>query len=266
MFNKLFSKRSNNTSGWFGNYSSWASVSAVAGGYDSDIILNITKEAVLKVKNGEAVYERDSVIFDEKQCPYSLLAYLQLSASLKKTALHVLDFGGSLGSTYFQIKEYLTKEVCASWNVVEQTHYVTCGKEFFEDEVLKFYPSIEACKAAKEISLVVLSSVVQYLEKPHEFLKQLANHGFDFLIFDRTAFNDKAGDRLTLQIVPADIYPASYPSWFFDQKLFLSHFTDNYKTVAAFPSYVEGEQIMEIDNKPAGSDSGFYLIKRSFHA
>jgi putative methyltransferase (TIGR04325 family) len=71
MFNKLFSKRSNNTSGWFGNYSSWASVSAVAGGYDSDIILNITKEAVLKVKNGEAVYERD-----EKQCPYSLLAYL----------------------------------------------------------------------------------------------------------------------------------------------------------------------------------------------
>jgi putative methyltransferase (TIGR04325 family) len=194
---------------------------------------------------------------------FSLFA---LSASLKKTALHVLDFGGSLGSTYFQIKEYLTKEVCASWNVVEQTHYVTCGKEFFEDEVLKFYPSIEACKAAKEISLVVLSSVVQYLEKPHEFLKQLANHGFDFLIFDRTAFNDKAGDRLTLQIVPADIYPASYPSWFFDQKLFLSHFTDNYKTVAAFPSYVEGEQIMEIDNKPAGSDSGFYLIKRSFHA
>ncbi|MEJ7557299.1 MAG: methyltransferase, TIGR04325 family [Pedobacter sp.] len=266
MFNNLFTKRANNTSGWFGDYPTWASASAVAGGYDSNVILNTTKEAILKVKNGEAVYERDSVIFDKKQCPYSLLAYLQLSAALKKTAIHVLDFGGSLGSTYYQIKEYLTKEVCASWNVVEQAHYVICGKDFFEDEILKFYPSIEACKAAKKISLVVLSGVVQYLEKPHEFLKQLVNHGFDFLIFDRTAFNNKNNDRLTLQIVPSEIYPASYPSWFFDQKLFLSHFTENYSTVAEFPSYVEGEQVMKINNKPAGSDSGFYFINRSFHA
>jgi putative methyltransferase (TIGR04325 family) len=266
MFNNLFSTRKKNTSGWFGNYSSWAEVSAVAGGYDSDIILNITKEAILKVKNGEAVYERDSVIFEEKQCPYALLAYLQLSAALKKTALHILDFGGSLGSTYYQIKEYLTKEVCASWNVVEQAHYVACGKEFFEDEVLKFYPTIEACKAANKVSLVILSGVVQYLEKPHEFLKQLASHGFDFLLFDRTAFNGKANDRLTLQIVPAEIYPASYPSWFFNQDFFLHHFLGNYKKIAEFPSYVEGEEIMKIDNKPAGFDKGFYLINKSFHA
>ena len=266
MFNKLFSKRKNDNAGWFGDYSSWAEVSAVSGGYDSDIILNITKEAILKVKNGEAVYERDSVIFEEKQCPFALLAYLQLSAALKKTALHVLDFGGSLGSTYYQIKEYLTKEVCASWNVVEQAHYVKCGKALFEDDILKFYPSIEQCKAAKKISLVVLSGVVQYLEKPHEFIKNLVAHGFEFLLFDRTAFNNKADDRLTLQVVPAEIYPASYPSWFFDQEFFLSHFATNYKQVAEFPSYVEGERIMKINNKPAGSDKGFYFINKSFHA
>jgi putative methyltransferase (TIGR04325 family) len=266
MLNDLFSKRKNHTSGWFGNYSSWDAVNAVAGGYDSDIILNTTKQAILQVKNGDAVYERDSVIFTEKQCPYALLAYLQLSAALKKTALHILDFGGSLGSTYYQIKEYLTKEVCASWNVVEQAHYVACGKEFFEDDVLKFYPTIEACKAVKNISLVVLSSVVQYLEKPHEFLKQLVSHNFDFLLFDRTAFNSKSKDRLTLQVVPAEIYPASYPSWFFDQEYFLSHFSQHYKTVAEFPSYVEGEEIMKIDNKPAGNDKGFYFLNKSFHA
>jgi putative methyltransferase (TIGR04325 family) len=266
MFNNLFSKRKNTASGWFGDYSSWTEVSAVAGGYDSDIILNSTKAAILKVKNGEAVYERDSVIFDEKQCPYALLAYLQLSAALNKTALHILDFGGSLGSTYYQIREYLSKEICASWNVVEQAHYVACGKSYFEDEVLKFYTSIEDCKAAKNISLVILSSVVQYLEKPHEFLTQLVNHGFNFLIFDRTAFNNKADDRLTLQVVPDDIYPASYPSWFLNQEFFLSHFSVNYKKIAEFPSYVEGEEIMKINNKPAGSDKGFYFINKSFHA
>ncbi|MES2828662.1 MAG: TIGR04325 family methyltransferase [Bacteroidota bacterium] len=266
MFNTLFSKNKSNTYGWFGNYSSWAKASEVAGGYDAAVILEKTKESMLKVKNGEAVYERDSVIFDKKQCPYSLLAFLQLSATLKKKALHVLDFGGALGSTYFQIKEFLTKEICASWSVVEQSHYVDCGNQNFADGTLKFYSTIEDCRAEKRIDFMLLSSVVQYLEKPHQFLKQVLAYGFDFLLFDRTAFNNKLDDRLTLQIVPPEIYPASYPSWFFNQDFFLSHFEKNYKLVAEFPSYVDGEQVMYIDGKPSGKDKGFYLINLLLHA
>ncbi|MHA4893479.1 TIGR04325 family methyltransferase [Pedobacter sp. PWIIR3] len=266
MFNALFSKNKNNKYGWFGNYSSWEKASAVAGGYDSSVILEKTKAALLKVKSGEAVYERDSVIFDKKQCPYALLAFLQLSATLKKKALHVLDFGGSLGSTYYQIKEFLTKEICASWSVVEQGHYVVCGNENFADGTLKFYHTIEACKAERKVDFVLLSSVVQYLEKPHQFLKQLLSYNFDFLLFDRTAFNNKPDDRLTLQVVPPEIYPASYPSWFFNQEFFLSHFEKLYKLVAEFPSYVDGEEVMYIDSKPSGRDKGFYLINLSLHA
>ncbi|RZK78316.1 MAG: methyltransferase, TIGR04325 family [Pedobacter sp.] len=266
MFKSLFSKRKENQYGWFGNYSSWAKVSDVAGGYQADVILERTKNALLKVKNGEAAYERDSVVFDKKECPYSLLAFLQLSASLAKKPLHVLDFGGSLGSTYYQIKDFLPAHVCASWNVVEQSHYVDCGNENFADGTLKFYRSIDECKAEKEVGFVLLSSVVQYLEKPHEFLQQLRAHGFDFLLFDRTAFNHKPDDRLTLQVVPPDIYPASYPSWFFNEEFFLSHFEKQYKVVAEFPSYVEGEEVMYIDEKPQGANKGFYLINLSLHA
>jgi len=29
---------------------------------------------------------------------------------------------------------------------------------------------------------------------------------------------------------------------------------------------VEGEEIMKIDNKPAGNDKGFYFLNKSFHA
>jgi len=266
MLASLFKKRKKNQYGWFGDYLSWAQVSAESAGYNSDVILERTKDALLKVKNGEAVYERDSVIFDKKEYPHALMAFLQFSSSLKRGPLNILDFGGSLGSTYYQLKEFLTPEICSGWNVVEQQHYVDCGKANFEDEVLKFYPGMVECWSAQKIDLVILSGSVQYLENPHAFLQELASFNFDFILFDRTAFNNRNSDRLTLQIVPPEIYPASYPSWFFHQELFLSHFSNQYKVVASFPSFVPGEANLNIDGRQAATNKGFYLINSSRYA
>lgn len=266
MFKILFRKEPKNEYGWFGDYSSWDQVSVVSGGYDTGVILERTKQALLKVKNGEAVYERDSVVFDKKEYPHALMAFLLLSSSLKKGALNILDFGGSLGSTYYQLKDFLTPELCSGWNIVEQRHYVECGKVNFENETLKFYPGIDECLLEQKIDLVLLSSSVQYLEKPHEFLQQLERYHFDFLLFDRIAFNHNSRDRLTLQIVPPEIYPASYPSWFFDENRFLNHFSNSYKVVTSFPSYVPNEADMYIDGKQVASNKGFYLINSSKYA
>ncbi|HRP59240.1 MAG TPA: hypothetical protein PK833_02995, partial [Vicingus sp.] len=49
--------------GWTGNYKSWEEAQKKCSGYDSEIIFNRVKNALLKVKSGEAVFERDSVIF-----------------------------------------------------------------------------------------------------------------------------------------------------------------------------------------------------------
>ena len=45
------------------------------------------------MKNGEAVYERDSVLFDEIQYSWGLLAGLQKAALENDGKLCVLDFG-----------------------------------------------------------------------------------------------------------------------------------------------------------------------------
>jgi putative methyltransferase (TIGR04325 family) len=264
MFKALLSSRKKDQYGWFGDYSSWSQVSAKANGYHAGEIINKTRDSLLKVKSGAAVYERDSVVFDRKEYPYALITFLLRSASLKAKPLHIIDFGGSLGSTYYQIRDFLTPQVCASWNVVEQEHYVSVGKEDFEDHNLKFFPSIEACLRETEIDFVLHSSSVQYLKEPHAFLQKLVDFNFDFLFFDRTAFNVSPYDRLTLQIVPPEIYEASYPAWFFHKELFLSHFS-GYKLIAEFPSYVEGEQSLAIDGKPAAFSKGFYFINHSKH-
>ena len=62
--------------GLSGDYHSWDEAVRASTGYDSEIILEKTKEALLKVKNGQAVYERDSVVFDETQYAWSLCAGL----------------------------------------------------------------------------------------------------------------------------------------------------------------------------------------------
>lgn len=261
MFKSLFknAKASQPKYGWFGNYRSWDEVLKAAEGYDSEIILEKTRDALLKVKAGIAVYERDSVTFDKKEYPFPLLTFLLHSASLQGRPLHIIDFGGSLGSTYYQIKEFLTPKICLSWNIIEQKHYVSCGKVNFENDQLKFYNTIEECILDKPVDFVLISSSVQYLENPHIFLKKLASYNFKFLLFDRTAFHDEADDRLTLQIVPPNIYPASYPSWFFNEEKLLAHFKEGYNVAADFSPYIDGEQILYIDEQPSGYGHGFYL-------
>lgn len=265
MLGRLLSKR-NDRYGWSGDYSSWEKARAVSGGYDQQVILERTAGAMLKVKNNEAVYERDSVLFDKKEYPHALIAFLIYSATIRRAPLHILDFGGSLGTTYYQIREFLTAENCASWNIVEQEHYVHTGNRDFSDERLKFYSSIDDCMKDRAIDFVLLSSTVQYLEAPHVFLKELAERAFDFILFDRTTFNTDRQDRITLQRVPPEIYPASYPSWFFHEDFFLSHFSGRYKVVAEFPSYVDGESEMCIDGKQKGICKGFFLINSQKYA
>jgi len=266
MFKLFSSKRKKIQYGWFGNYTSWEDAAAVAGGYDSANILGITRDALLQVKNGTAVYERDSVLFAEKEYPFPLISCLLRSAALLKRPLHILDFGGSLGSTYYQVKDFIDNESCASWNIVEQEHYVNCGKENFEDDHLKFYFSIEDCLQEKKIDLILVSSSAQYLPAPHQFLEKLAGYNPDFIVFDRTAFHNGAQDRITLQTVPPEIYEASYPSWFFNAEGFLSHFSANYRIICELPPYVKDESVMFIDNQPLGFNKGFYLINQSLHA
>ncbi|MGV3706981.1 MAG: TIGR04325 family methyltransferase [Arcticibacter sp.] len=258
-----FQNRSKQQYGWFGRYSSWQEARAVTDGYEKDNILEKTKSALLKIRSGDAIYERDSVLFDKKEYPFPLITFLQHSALEKGAPLNVLDFGGSLGSSYFQVKEFLNDRVCDTWNVVEQPHYVDCGKRYFEDEQLRFFNTIEDCAAVKNVDLVVLSGVVQYLDKPHEFLGKLASMNFPYIIFDRTAFIHEEGDRLTIQRVWPSVYEASYPSWFFNEAEFLAHFRDTYDKRAEFSTYVEGESIIEIDQEPLGYDKGFYLVKKA---
>jgi putative methyltransferase (TIGR04325 family) len=221
--------------GFFGNYKKWQDAKIQVKGYDSPIILEKVKNSLLKVKQGLAVYERDSVIFDKKQYSWPILTALLWIASKNKNQLNVLDFGGSLGSSYFQNKDFLEHLDKLEWNIVEQNNFVKCGKENFEDNLLKFYYTIGECLNKTKPQVFFASSVIQYLEEPYNFLKRLLDYGFEYIIFDRTTFLANT-DRLTIQKVRPGVYNASYPAWFLNEKKFLEIFKAKYNLIADFDS------------------------------
>ena len=77
--------------GWTGNYKKWEDAEKKCSGYDSDIIINKVRDSLLKVKNGEAVFERDSVLFDKVQYSFPLLSALSQVALRSNSKLNGLN-------------------------------------------------------------------------------------------------------------------------------------------------------------------------------
>lgn len=220
--------------GWSGNYKKWSDAKNRSTGYDQALILDKVKASMLKVKHGEAICERDSVIFDKIEYSFPLLTSLLWIANSKENKLNVIDFGGSLGSSYFQNKQFLNN-VDLTWNIVEQERFVICGKEHFENNQLHFYKSIEECMDNTSPNVLLCSSVLQYIETPHTLISSFLEHDFEFIIIDRTPFI-KGEDRITIQKVHPKIYDARYPCWFFNEAHFLFQFLEKYELITDFSS------------------------------
>ncbi len=240
--------------GWSGNYSTWEEAISLCSGYNQDTIFQKVKVATLKVKNNEAVYERDSVIFDKIEYSYPLSAFLMWSF-FDKNNLEIIDFGGGLGSTYFQNRFFLQKIKNYNWNIIEQEKFVQIGKDLFEDDSLRFYYSVDEClkSSLSKIDTILFSSVLQYLPSPYDLLNDILSNDFKHIIIDITTIHDEDFDRITIQQVPPSIYEASYPSWFFSEKKFINFFeSKGYRLVTDW----------NLDyNINIGKHKGYFFIK-----
>jgi len=220
--------------GWFGDYASWDMALKETSGYDESSILHKIKDSVLKVKRGEAQYERDSIAFTNFEYSTELLEALKYTVN--NNSLSLIDFGGSLGSQYFQYKRFF-EGVDINWMVVEQSHFVDCGKkEIADEQQLHFFYTIEEALMYKKADTIVLSSVLPYIKDPFGMIQKIMSYEFEYIIIDRNPFIDMNKDLITVQIVPEFVYKASYPSWFFQKQKFLDLFKHKYTIIKEFDS------------------------------
>lgn len=229
--------------GWKGVYKSYQEAKDKCKGYDEDHILNRIRETTLRVKNKEIAYERDGIAYDEVHMNFPMLKTLLYIASKNDNELTVIDFGGSLGTTYYQNYPYLQHLKKLKWCIIEQPKFVEAGKAEFENEHITFYNSIEECLAENTPQLFIICSVLQYLEKPYQLLEEVKNTRIPYLLLDYVGYNDKKEDRITIQHVPPVFYgiEASYPCRFFSRArihdLLCENYDKKYDFISAHEKY-----------------------------
>lgn len=216
--------------GWFGDFKTWDKANSKSAGYDADTIFEKVLSSTLAVKRGEAAYERDSFLFYDKDVLFHMLTGLLLASTESQLKLNVMDFGGALGSTYFQ-HVHLLKHLELSWHIVEQQKFVNAGKLHLEDETLKFHHTIESCVALGKPNVVLLSSVLAYIPDPYQLLEEIFALNIPYLLIDKHPLIEDVRDRITIQRVPPEIYHASYPAWFFSKKKFYDLLDSKYEIV-----------------------------------
>jgi len=218
-----------------GDFKSWTDAEGVSTGYSSKEILEQTIKAVRRVRDGKAAFERDGVAFQamERNSP---LAWALKRVADRHGRLHIIDFGGSLGSTYHQMCATRASLVDVKWAIIEQPAHVDAGTREFANAELSFHTTIEEACMTDQFEVLLLSGVLQCLRDPFSFLHSVLDWKIPAIILDRTPFIIDGTTRLTVQHVPKRIYPASYPAWFFCEKQVLSKFANHYNQVATWPA------------------------------
>lgn len=206
-----------------GDYVSWQQAEAslaeyaeYAKGYAEANILNQVSTAIQKVRNGEAVFERDGVLFDDEEYNTGLLSGLFFVATLlsgRGGQMSILDYGGGLGSTFFQNRKLFTAAGCdMQWNIIEQLPFVEEGRRTVPE--ISFYDDVETFIVDKRhCDTILLSGFLQYVNEPYAMLDKILSLRAEFVLIDRMPLLYANKDRLCLQYVPPDIYKAIYPVW-----------------------------------------------------
>lgn len=230
-----------------GNYSSVEEANHYCKGYGTEEIFEKVKAAALAVKNNEACYERDSSLFYTYDTNYNLLMYLYRLAFRQKKPIGVLDWGGSLGSTYFQHRKLLLQDqMVNNWTVIEQPHFVEFGKNKLEDDVLRFeHTDIQSVDISK-YQCILFSAVLHYLKDYQSIINKICSCNIETIILERTPVCQK--EMICIEQVKEPIYNAAYAMQIFCEKNLKSLFVkkgytlvDEWKSLVDSPIYVNGE-------------------------
>jgi len=180
----------------------------LSNGYESSEILDAVREGTLEVIRGAKAFERDSVTFSDPLLPWAVWGLIGWVKN-PNGPTSVIDFGGSLGSTFYQLECFLgTVEV--DWRIVEQANYVAEGRRITSDPRLTFFEDFATAAESNNPHLVYCGSAIQYLDDPLGTLKEFSESRAEAIFLDKIPMVDGPGFSV-VQKVPSSIYSATYP-------------------------------------------------------
>lgn len=216
-----------------GEYRDWAGAQRAARGYDEGVLLKRLEAAAREVAAGKAAWEQDGVTWNHIPVDLPLSAAFGLIAVIRQGRLSVLDFGGGFGSSFHQCRKFFGNDITLSWGVVEQSALVEIARDGIEGDSLQFFADIETAISHLRPDVALLSSSLQYIERPWDVLDRIIDSDIPFIIIDRHPCS-LTRELITVQVVPPSLYSASYPSWLFDCPRMLDRLGAHYELLASW--------------------------------
>ncbi|HXQ13473.1 MAG TPA: methyltransferase, TIGR04325 family [Caulobacteraceae bacterium] len=206
-----------------GPLGSWEAAAERASGWDSPGIVEQALEAALKVRDGAAAFERDSVARGSIIYSPTILAALLLAAD-RYRALNIIDFGGGLGSNYFQNLRLISalSAVPTSWNVVERAPLARLGVEQFQTAQLRFHEDLNAVRL--EHPVLLFTGSLQYVADAFALLEQVLDLT-DIIALDRVLVWGEPEHAFFVQRLDARRFgPVTLPTWCFAKDALIDWF------------------------------------------
>ena len=213
-----------------GPFDTWKDALTNSEGYHSSKIIDKLFISAMKVKNKKFAYERDTVLFSQPSYNWMLL-YNIFKYFNNYQNFNLIDFGGSLGSTYFQHKFFFNSFKTMKWNIIEQSKISKIGNRFFRDKNLKFFNNLEPVIKKDKSKFIILDNVLQYIENPSYIIDILSKHKGITIIIDNIFFTEKNKDIIIVQKTPKRIYEATYPLRIFSKSKFLKKIGQHFKII-----------------------------------
>ena len=169
-----------------GPYSSFSEAKLAAGpGYSSQAIVNKVSSAATALISGLGNYERDGTLFPD--APPDLVLTQLLSDILSSSDGSIIDFGGGLGGTYLNHRHLFLDH--HTYVVIEQDSFVSQGASIAKKYSLPIVYSHSLDSVESNPLLVILSSVLQYIEDFSGLLQMVLSLKPKYIIIDRTSLS-----------------------------------------------------------------------------
>jgi putative methyltransferase (TIGR04325 family) len=236
-----------NSSMWSGRYRDWEAAARACRKISLEGQRRACEWALGEVLAGRALFERDSLLQHQPiTCWPLMLALCDLQARGTPQPT-VLDYGGGLGSVYFQHRAWYAADRLVTWNVVELPEIAATGQRLVQDSQLRFFGSLEEAVHQKPPDLILAAGIMPMVPSPEALLDTLASLGASWVFLDRIPVTHRLGQTLiTRQVVPRTIYEHESPFWFFDETSLLQMLSTRFRIVGASlsdfddPVWVEG--------------------------
>jgi putative methyltransferase (TIGR04325 family) len=221
-----------NSSMWSGSYPDWETAALSCRTTTLEGQLCAYERALTAVLDGQALFERDSLLQHRPVTCWPLMLALRDLQACGTFRPIVLDYGGGLGSVYFQHRAWWSASRPVTWNVVELPQVAAIGRRLVQDPQLNFFDSLEKAVQHQPPDLIVAAGILPMVARPEALLDTLASLGARWLYLDRIPVSHRNGKTLIArQVVPSNVYESESPFWFFDECKWLKQLSSRFVLV-----------------------------------